>query len=213
MKTYPLLIIVVLLFAVSCSSPTVEEPIVTDPVVDTQPEVPEEISNPPELPDEETVTPPATEETTPVEEIEVETPEVPVIDEINETQENTTETVDPQYDPEDVVDAYFARMTKALDGDDAAYSEAYELISPHSKKNIAWVTSLTRFKSEAKDTYEKYGTGNNLTGYMKSEVFGNGYKVYYSYEGGEVNYIVSMYDGLYYIASGNVRGSMFWRAP
>ncbi len=184
-----LLIIMIIALIAGCSNP---DPVDLNPVT------------PP-------VTPPVEPPVDPVD------PTDPPVDAPNETVNVTVEPVilkdvDPQLDPKTVVDAYLDLMTKALDGDTVSYEDAYKLISPHSTKNIHWMASLDRFISEADDTYEIYDSGNNLTGWLETEEYGTSYRVFYSYDDDEeVYYITQTYDGLYYIATGSKRGSMFWR--
>jgi hypothetical protein len=134
-----------------------------------------------------------------------------VDDEGASDSEEENMTIPVQDDPSLVVQAYLERINDAMDGDDSKFESAYDLVSPHSKKNIAWLSSLSRFRSESVDTYEKYDHGGNLTAYLETSEYGNGYKVYYEYEEGEVYYIVQYIDDLYYIASGSRLGSMYWR--
>lgn len=119
--------------------------------------------------------------------------------------------IDPQRNATVLVEAYLEYIAQGLDGNQSGYAEAYNLVSPHSKKNIAWMVSLSRFKAEASDTYNKYDNGALVWQHLRTEPFGNTMRVYYDSEEGEVYYTAQYIDGLWYVASGNKLGSMFWK--
>ena len=124
-----LLIIFIIAIIAGCAGGPVE------PI--DQPPVDPPVTPPVEPPVEPPVDPP-------VEVIPEDTPADPTEPVINETVD-PVEIEDPQLDPRATVETYLKLMTRALDGEDEAYEEAYKLISPHSTKNLHWMGSLDAF--------------------------------------------------------------------
>jgi hypothetical protein len=220
-----ILTIIIVLFLVSCQ-PAVEdvspdpvipdEPAVQDNIDDTEDDTPdtEEQTTEEEPVDEQTTGETDVEDPTDAADDETDDQSTEPEDEPVEQETNSTEDTfaDPQMDPKTVVDEYLKLVTIALDEDDQdAWEAAYALVSPHSIKNVPWLASLSRYKAEADNTYLRFFTGNNVTGYSEMDEFGIGYKVYYTYPEGDVYYTVQYIDELYWVAQGSQRGSMYWR--